>query len=252
MLCRNYVKVNKFQQRIEQLDNIISIGENINTNKYILSNIKFEPSKVNTNRTKYTYGYIDENGISCCHINTKRYEIQSLIVGTETGKIYLYNNSIRNNENLEKYDVIHSHSKKVNFLYFVRDLNLLFSAGEDGNIFIYCIYEYPDNEILSTDENNKITINNQLNTILDEGLGDNVLMNIFEINTNEKKIDNKQEEIYKLQKIVDENNKSFNKKFKDKVNELNKLRDTEINKLKQKIDEMILSKNTMIEDYEKK
>ena len=252
MLCRNYVKVNKFQQRIEQLDNIISIGENINTNKFILSNIKFEPSKVNTNKTKYTYGYIDENGISCCHINTKRYEIQSLIVGTETGKIYLYNNNIKNNENLEKYDVLHSHSKKVNFLYFVRDLNLLFSAGEDGNIFIYCIYEYPDNEILSTDDNNKITINNQLNTILDEGLGDNVLMNIFEINMNEKKIDSKQEEIYKLQKIVDENNKSFNKKFKDKVNELNKLRDTEINKLKQKIDEMILSKNTMIEDYEKK
>ena len=33
---------------------------------------------------------------------------------------------------------------------------------------------------------------------------------------------------------------------------MNKLRDNEINKLKQKIDEMILSKNTMIEDYEKK
>ena len=252
IICRNPVKMNKYQQRVEQRDNIVSIGENINTNQYILSNIRFEPSKINTKSTKYTSSYIEENGISCCHINTKRYEIQSLIVGTEKGKIYLYNNNIKNNVNLEKYDVLYCHSKKVNFLYFVRELNLLFSAGEDGNIFIYCIYEYPDNDVLNSDENNKITINNQLNTILDEGLGDNVLMNIFEINTSEKKIDSKKEEIYKLQKIVDENNKSFNKKFKDKVNELNKLRDTEINKLKQKIDEMILSKNTMIEDYEKK
>ena len=252
IICTKYAKVNKFQQRIDQIDNIVSIGENINTNKYILSNIKFDPNKVNTNMTKYSYGFIEENAISCCHINTKRYEIQSLIVGTESGKIYLYNNNFKNNENLEKHDVLYTHNKKVNFLYFIRDLNLLFSAGEDGNIFIYCIYEYPDNDILNNEENNKVNVINQLNTILDEGLGDNVLMNIYDINTSEKKIDAKKDEIYKLQKIVDENNKSFNKKFKDKINELNKLRDTEISKLKQKIDEMILSKNTMIEDYEKK
>ena len=252
IICTKYAKVNKFQQRIEQIDNIVSIGENINTNKYILSNIKFDPNKVNTNMTKYTYGFIEENPISCCHINTKRYEIQSLIVGTESGKIYLYNNKFKNNENLEKHDVLYAHNKRVNFLYFIRDLNLLFSAGEDGNIFIYCVYEYPDNDILNNEENNKVNVINQLNTILDEGLGDNVLMNIFDINISEKKIDAKKDEIYKLQKIVDENNKSFNKKFKDKINELNKLRDTEISKLKQKIDEMILSKNTMIEDYEKK
>ena len=252
IICTKYAKVNKFQQRIEQIDNIVSIGENINTNKYILSNIKFDPNKVNTNMTKYTYGFIEENPISCCHINTKRYEIQSLIVGTESGKIYLYNNNFKNNENLEKHDVLYAHNKRVNFLYYIRDLNLLFSAGEDGNIFIYCVYEYPDNDILNNEENNKVNVINQLNTILDEGLGDNVLMNIFDINISEKKIDAKKDEIYKLQKIVDENNKSFNKKFKDKINELNKLRDTEISKLKQKIDEMILSKNTMIEDYEKK
>ena len=98
-MCRNYTKVNKFQQKIEQIDNIISIGENIDSNKYILSNIKYEPTKINTNSTKYSYGYIEENGISCCHINTKRYEIQSFIVGTDTGKIFLYNNYIKNNEN---------------------------------------------------------------------------------------------------------------------------------------------------------
>ena len=252
IMCRNYVKVNKYQQRIEVKDNIVSIGRKKDTNKFILSNIRYEPIKVNTNKTVYSSGFIEENGVSCCHINTKRYEIQSLIIGTESGKIFLYNNNVNNNENLEKFDVLFPHRKKVNFLYYVRDYNLLFSAGEDGNIFIYCVYEFPDNDILNNDENNKKTVNNQLNTILDEGLGDNVLMNIYEINSNEKKIDDKKEEIYKLQKIVDENNKSFNKRYRDKVNELNRLREIEINKLKQKIDEMVLSKNTLIEDYEKK
>lgn len=66
-----------------------------------------------------------------------------------------------------------------------------------------------------------------------------------------KKAEAKKNEIYKLQNIVDENNKLFSKKFKDKTNELNKIKNNEIAKLKQKIDEIIFSKNTMIEDYEK-
>ena len=147
---------------------------------------------------------------------------------------------------------MYNHNKKINYVFYIREHNLIFSAGEDGNIFIYCVYEYPDSDISNNDENNKITISNKLNAILDEGLGDNVLMNIFELWEKEKKAEAKKNEIYKLQNIVDENNKLFSKKFKDKTNELNKIKNNEIAKLKQKIDEIIFSKNTMIEDYEKK
>ena len=77
-------------------------------------------------------------------------------------------------------------------------------------------------------------------------------MNIFDIWEKEQKSEGKKNEIYKLQKIVDENNKNFSKIFKDKTNEINKMKNNEIAKLKQKIDEIIFSKNTMIEDYEKK
>ena len=259
IICKNYnyaKNVNSLPERIEAIDTIISVGENKENNKYVLSNIKFEPTKIETNKTKYNIGYIDEKGICCCNLVTKRYELHSYIVGCESGKIYLYKEKQGeegwNQEKIEYHDSMHIHSKKINFIFYIREHNLIFSAGEDGNIFIYCIYEYPDSDITNNDENNKITISSKLNAILDEGLGDNVLINIFDIWEKEQKSEDKKNEIYKLQKIVDENNKNFSKIFKDKTNELNKQKNNEIAKLKQKIDEIIFSKNTMIEDYEKK
>ena len=180
----------------------------------MLSNLKFEGSKTEEmSQVKYTYGIIDEHGVSCCHIHTKRYEIQSVVVGTYNGKVCLYSKKIENEPieqdktnhlnfdledlnieekkenpelNIVKFDSVISHSAKVNFLFFSRDTNLLFSAGDDGNIFIYAIYEYPDGECAAFDENRLVTIG-QLNSILDEGLGDNVLMSLNEINANEEK-----------------------------------------------------------------
>ena len=257
LICKNYnyaKKVNNLQERINLTDTIINIGQK--QEKYILSKIEFKPNKLDTEQEKYNIGYINEKSICCCHLVTKRYELQAYIVGSESGKIYLYKDKMNKNDliqdNIEYYDMMYTHNKKINYIFYIREHNLIFSAGEDGNIFIYCVYEYPDNDISNNDENNKLTISNKLNAILDEGLGDNVLMNIFDIWEKEKKSEEKKNEIYKLQKIVDENNKNFSKQFKEKTNELNKLKNNEINKLKQKIDEIIFSKNTMIEDYEKK
>ena len=259
LICKNYnyaKNITTLQERIEAIDTIVSIGENPENQKYVLSTIKFEPTKIETDITNYNYNYIDEKPICFCNLVTKRYELQSYIVGCESGKIILYKEKsqtgIQISENLEKFDLMYTHNKKINYVFYIREHNLIFSAGEDGNIFIYCVYEYPDSDISNNDENNKITISNKLNAILDEGLGDNVLMNIFELWEKEKKAEAKKNEIYKLQNIVDENNKLFSKKFKDKTNELNKIKNNEIAKLKQKIDEIIFSKNTMIEDYEKK
>ena len=96
--------------------------------------------------------------------------------------------------------------KKVNFLYYSRDTNLLFSAGDDGNLFIYAIYEYPDGETVAFDDNKAIAIN-QINSILDEGLGDNVLLNLNEIFGLSDKMLSKNELIYKLQRNIDESTK---------------------------------------------
>ena len=277
IICRNYAKVNKFKQKIAQINNIVSIGYTP-TGDYMISNLKFEgPKTEEMSQVKYTFGKIDEHGVSLCHIQTKRYEIQSVAVGTVSGKVCLYskkidyeveekdknnlnnnnanNNSNNNNNNLDinitKFDSVISHSSKVNFLFFSRDTNLLFSAGDDGNIFIYAIYEYPDGDIAAFDENKLVTVG-QLNSVLDEGLGDNVLMSLNEINSNEEKMKNKEEEIAKLKKAAEESNKLFEKQISNKEEEMNLQRESEIEELQKKIEEMRIQRNNLINDYEKK
>ena len=267
IVCRNYVKINKFKQRIAQINNIVSIGYTP-TGDFMISNLKFEgPKTEEMSQVKYTYGIIDEHGVSCCHIHTKRYEIQSVAVGTIGGKVCLYSKKIDNeipekdknnltnlenqDLNITKFDSVLSHSAKVNFLFFSRDTNLLFSAGEDGNIFIYAIYEYPDGDIAAFDENRLVTIG-QLNSILDEGLGDNVLMSLNEINSNEEKMRNKEEEIVKLKKTAEESNKLFEKQIANKEEEMNSQREKEIEELKITIEEMRNQRNNLINEYEKK
>ena len=276
IICRNYTKINKFKQKIAQINNIVSVGYTP-TDDYMISNLKFEgPKTEEMSQVKYTFGKIDEHGVSCCHIQTKRYEIQSVAIGTQTGKVCLYSKKIdyeepekdKNNQNynhnnhsnndnnnqdinITKFDSVISHSAKVNFLFFSRDTNLLFSAGDDGNIFIYAIYEYPDGDIAAFDENRLVTVG-QLNSILDEGLGDNVLMSLNEINSNEEKVRNKEEEITKLKKAAEESNKLFEKQISNKEEEMNLQRETEVAELKQKIEEMRNQRNNLINEYEKK
>jgi len=203
----------------------------------MISNLKFESEKIEEiSQVKYTYGTIEEHGVSLCHIHTKRYEIQSVAIGTSDGKVALYSKKIEGEQNPEKipcFDCIQSHSNRVNFIFFSRDTNLLFSGGEDGNIFIYAVYEYPDGEAATFDENRIVSMG-QLNSILDEGLGDHVLMSLNEINLNEEKMKNKNEEILKLKKTADESHQLFEKQLNNKIEEINSVRENEIKELQKK------------------
>ena len=253
-LCRNYTKINKYKQKIAQINNIISVGY-LPSGDYMISNLKFESEKIEEiSQVKYTYGTINEHGVSLCHIHTKRYEIQSIAVGTSDGKVALYSKKIDSeNEKTEipLFDSINSHSNRVNFIFFSRDTNLLFSGGEDGNIFIYAIYEYPDGECATFDENRIVSMG-QINSILDEGLGDHVLMSLNEINANEEKMKNKKEQIAKLKKTADESSQLFEKQLNNKIEEINSLRESEINELQKKIENLENEKNILINNYEKK
>ena len=253
-ICRNYSKINKYKQKIAQINNIISVGY-LPSGDYMISNLKFESDKIEEiSQVKYTYGTIKEHGVSLCHIHTKRYEIQSVAVGTADGKVALYSKKIDSEIDpvpLANFDMIHSHSNKVNFIFFSRDTNLLFSGGEDGNIFIYAVYEYPDGEEATFDENRVMSMG-QINSILDEGLGDHVLMSLNEINLNEEKTKNKKEQILKLKKTADESNQLFEKQLGNKIEEINSTKDNEIQELKKKIENLENEKNSLINNYEKK
>ena len=253
-ICRNYSKINKYKQKIAQINNIISVGY-LPSGDYMISNLKFESDKIEEiSQVKYTYGTIKEHGVSLCHIHTKRYEIQSVAVGTADGKVALYSKKIDSEIDpvpLANFDMIHSHSNKVNFIFFSRDTNLLFSGGEDGNIFVYAVYEYPDGEEATFDENRVMSMG-QINSILDEGLGDHVLMSLNEINLNEEKMKNKKEQILKLKKTADESNQLFEKQLGNKIEEINSTKDNEIQELKKKIENLENEKNSLINNYEKK
>ena len=253
-ICRNYSKINKYKQKIAQINNIISVGY-LPTGDYMISNLKFESEKIEEiSQVKYTYGTINEHGVSLCHIHTKRYEIQSVAVGTSDGKVALYSKKIDSEIDpvpLTNFDMIQSHSNKVNFIFFSRDTNLLFSGGEDGNIFIYAVYEYPDGEEAIFDENRVMSMG-QINSILDEGLGDHVLMSLNEINSNEEKMKSKKEQILKLKKTADESNQLFEKQLGNKIDEINSSKESEIQELKKKIENLENEKNILINNYEKK
>ena len=102
----------------------------------------------------------------------------------------------------------------ISHIYYSRDTNLLFSAGDDGNLFIYAIYEYPDGET-AVFEDNKNTAIAQLNSILDEGLGDNVLISLYEIGSMNDNITQLKDKIFSLIKSGDENAKNYEKMLKD-------------------------------------
>ena len=253
-LCRNYAKINKYKQKIAQINNIISVGY-LPSGDYMISNLKFESDKVEEiSQVKYTYGTIQEHGVSLCHIHTKRYEIQSIAIGTLDGKVVLYSKKIESESEpnpIPVFDLIQSHSNKINFIFFSRDTNLLFTGGEDGNIFIYAIYEYPDGEISTFDENRIVSMG-QINSILDEGLGDHVLMSLNEINMTEEKMKNKNDQIAKLKKTADESHQLFEKQLSNKIDEINSLRENEIKELHNKIENLENEKNILINNYEKK
>lgn len=88
-----------------------------------------------------------------------------------------------NSKHILPWKSIKSHRGKITHIEYNRDTNLIFSAGEDGNLFIYCLHEIQEGDNFNFDnENININTNNQINNILDEGLGDNVLYpleNIF-------------------------------------------------------------------------
>ena len=253
-LCLNYTKINKYKQKIAQINNIISVGYSP-SGDYMISNLKFESDKVEEiSQVKYTSGTIEDHGVSLCHIHTKRYEIQSVGIGCSDGKVALYSKKIDSEQEPEKipcFDCIQSHSNRVNFVFFSRDTNLLFSGGEDGNIFIYAVYEYPDGEAATFDENRIVSIG-QLNSILDEGLGDHVLMSLNEINLNEEKMKNKKEEISKLKKTADESHQLFEKQLNNKIEEINSGKENEIKQLQKKIENLENEKTILINNYEKK
>ena len=148
-----------------------------------------------------------------------------MAVGTEDGCVnimpYTFDATV--------WDFLKSHRSGITHLRFSRETNLIFSAGADGNLFIYCIHEIQE-ENIGVRENQKQSFN-QLSSVLDEGLGENVLYPLERIFYSE-------EELKELKYKVAENNKNEEhlikenqKKMKERETELMKKKEIEISQL---------------------
>lgn len=131
---------------------------------------------------------------------------------------------------------------------FSRETNLIFSAGEDGNLFIYCVHEILEMEKVG--EDNKLDNFNQLASILDEGLGDNVLFPITKILSNEQTIYSLECQLADSKKFEEKLIKDFETKIKERELEILKKKDLEIKHLNDMIKEIKISKDSTVELYE--
>ena len=174
-------------------------------------------------------------------MRSKRYDVSALAVGTEEGYVnvlpFPFDNII--------WDSVKSHRSEITHLYFSKETNLLFSAGKDGNLFIYCIHEIQEN---SLNENAKASFN-QLSSVLDEGLGENVLYNLEYIFQTQNEMD-------EMSKKIADNHKNeliLIKEYDQTIKEIEKgnvkNKEVEMKNLNDIIKEIKISKESTIEHY---
>lgn len=182
------------------------------------------------------------------HILSKKYDIPSVLLGTDDGTLMLAPYPLTT---LFEFDSKKAHRSAIRHINFSRDTNLIFTAGDDGNLFIYCLYELPDGELIAMEDNRNLNLN-QLTSILDEGLGENVLFPLTQIGKFENKIENNNTEILSLKKQEIKLVRDNEVKLRDKENELNRNKEKELKDMVDMIKEMKVEKEATIEFYEDK
>lgn len=243
-ICSNY-----YISESNLEDNILSCGFE-SANQSVVSSVKFIPHKTEEiAQCKFSSSLIDSRATAICNVVTKRYEINAIAIGNENGTLSLYSPSIEDNESLTKWDSVKSHRGPIRRLFFSKDTNLLFSSGDDGNLFIYAIYEYPDGET-AVFEDNKNAVVTQLNSILDEGLGDNVLISLMQIGAMFEQITSQKDKIFYMLKAGDEATKNYERLIKEKEIEINKKRENEAKELRDTITELNDRNKAIIDQYE--
>jgi chromosome segregation ATPase len=225
------------------------MGCGLSAGKSVISEINMMEGENHDKQTFVTQ--VDQKLFSLIQIQSKRYDILGLAAGSKDGFVQLYPSPFSQYSDIDPWESVKSHRSTVTNIAYSRDTNLLFSTGEDGNLFIYCIYELPDGETISF-EDNKINNFNQLTSILDEGLGDNVLYPL-------ESIFNYEEEILLQNNLIADDKKLRGKlvsehqtKLKELETKLSKQKEMELRSLEEKLKELKISKDATIDHYEDK
>ena len=228
---------NKTESKIQKYHNLLACGYDIKES-YSITEITYIPTALNIQKKEFevissVITYINEQITCFILIFPKKLEKKCLICGTKDGKIVIYPYPIKDAKN--KMDEIYTHSGKVTEIKYIKEISMLISCGEDGNFFIYSLFEIFGETVLYEKNFENIF---RLNTALDISLGSSFLFPVVEM----EKIElNKNEEREAINQFEEEKEKiQFEHKNKKKniVKEMEKKMDEEKNNLRKKIEEM--------------
>ena len=228
---------NKSESKIQKYHNILACGHDIKE-CYSITEITYIPTSLNIQKKEFevissNMTFIKEQVTCLIIIFPKKIEKKCIICGTKDGKIVIYPYPVKEAKN--KMDEIYTHSGKVTKIHYVREINMLISCGEDGNFFIYSLFEIFGETVLYEKNFENIF---RLNTAMDISLGSSFLFPVVEM----EKIElNKNEEREAINKFEEEKEKiGFEHKNNKKkiIEDLNNKMEEERNDLKKKIEEM--------------
>ena len=222
----------------EKFFNVLACGYNAKQ-KFSITEIIYVPISENKDSKEHLVvssemSYLSEKITCIIEVKPKKIEKRCIICGTQDGKIILFSSPFKDAE--YKWDEVKTHNGRINKLEYISDLNMIISCGDDGNIFLYSLYEILGQTVLYN-RNDNIYL---LNTTLDITLGNSVLFPIselekIEINKNEEKeIEEKfQEEKERmalehkinLSKIITNMNLKFEEEKKDIRKKIELLKD---------------------------
>ena len=179
--------------------------------------------------------YLTEKISSILFIESEKMQNSCIVLGTLDGKIIITKSPI--NEAEYKYRELSIHKGPITKLIYSKETHLLFSCGEDGNIFISVIQEIDGDEAFYE----SLIFNiGQVADLKNGGLGENVLLPSWEMDKIEKtkgKKDILEKDFEKkIKEILEKNENEINGILKDMKNNQSE----QINKMMDKLSELEL------------
>ena len=218
--------------------NLLICGKDIVSENYSITELAYtiEPKKdeIDTNYSNMTY--LTEKISSILFIPSEKLQNSVVVLGTFDGKIIITKSPIYEAD--YKYKELFVHKGRITKLIYSKETHLLFSCGDDGNIFITIIQEI-DGDDEAFYESLILNIG-QVSDLKNSDLGENILLPSWEMDKIEKTKGKKDilEKEFEGQKkeILDKHENEINCILKDMKNNQNE----EINKMIDKLSELEL------------
>ena len=197
--------------------NLLICGKDIVSENYSISEISYaiDVQKKDLELKYSNLTYLNDKVTCLLFVEFEKLQTFCIIYGTSDGKIVLTESPISQSEFYLKE--LYFHKGKITKLVYSKDTHLLFSCGDDGNIFITVIQEIAGDEAFYE---SLITNIGLVTDLEDGGLGTNILVPAWE-----------------MDKIIKTKGKRFilEKEFEEAKNEIMKKNENEINEILKEI-----------------